>query len=295
MSTTRVYTLPELDCPNCAMKLERQVNKIKGVSSAEVTFATKRMTVEFENEVLSEQVIRTVRKFEPEIQVEELAAQQSGHAHKQSHDQGCCGHEHHHEEECCCGHEHHHEEECCCGHEHHHEEECCCGHEHHHEEECSCGHDHHHEEECSCGHDQHHEEVCSCGHDHHHEEMVSSHSHVNGTLKLSLKGLDCVHCAGKIEKLVNEMESVREASVIFSTASMLVDPKPGVDENQLVNDIAHLVSKVESGIEVSLIHDSVNEQRVLEKETAGSFVRKNAKLIIGIILLIIGVIVSDFS
>ena len=29
---TEVYALPELDCPNCAMKVERQVGKIKGLS-----------------------------------------------------------------------------------------------------------------------------------------------------------------------------------------------------------------------------------------------------------------------
>ena len=320
MSTTRVYTLPELDCPNCAMKVERQVNKIKGVLNAEVTFVNKRLTVEFEGEPLTDEVIRTVKKFESDINVRELTPEELTHSHKKSEhhhddDDCCCGHDHeeheeccnhehhHHDGECCGGHHHHHDDDCCCGHDHeeheeccnhehhHHDGECCGGHHHHHDDDCCCGHDHEEHEEC-CNHEHHHDGDCCCGHDHEEVEHVD-HSSVKGTMKVSLKGLDCAHCAAKIEKLVNEMDSVKEASVVFSTATLLVDPKPGVEAGKLVNDIRDLVNKVESGIEVSLIDASRKQEVAEEKETVGSLIKKNHKLVIGVILFIVGLILSD--
>lgn len=43
---TKTYILENLDCANCAAKMERKVGKIKGVESCTVTFMTKKMTIE---------------------------------------------------------------------------------------------------------------------------------------------------------------------------------------------------------------------------------------------------------
>ena len=158
---TEVYALPELDCPNCAMKVERQVGKIKGLSEVTVDFVHKKMIVEFEGESKKEQIIQAVKKAEPDIHVVEVTDKKDG-AIRQPQTEN---HEHHHEH-CECGEDHEH---------HHHEEgECGCGHDHgHHHEHCECGedHEHHHheDEECDCGHDHgHHHEHCECGVDHEH-------------------------------------------------------------------------------------------------------------------------------
>ena len=133
---TEVYALPELDCPNCAMKVERQVGKIKGLTEVTVDFVHKKMIVEFQGESKKEQIIQAVKKAEPDIHVVEVTNKKDGaicqlqtenHAHCQ------CGedqeHRHHKEEQCDCGHDHeHHHEHCQCGedqeHHHHKEEQC---------------------------------------------------------------------------------------------------------------------------------------------------------------------------
>lgn len=41
----KTYTLEELDCANCAAKMEAAIQKIPGVEKATVTFMTSRMSL----------------------------------------------------------------------------------------------------------------------------------------------------------------------------------------------------------------------------------------------------------
>ena len=91
---TEVYALPELDCPNCAMKVERQVGKIKGLNEVTVDFVHKKMIVEFEGDSKKEQIIQAVKKAEPDINVVEITdgkdrvrsnAQTESHDHHHDH------------------------------------------------------------------------------------------------------------------------------------------------------------------------------------------------------------------
>lgn len=54
----RKFRLQNLDCANCAAKMERKINKIKGVNSATVNFMTLRLDMDIvdgmENEVIVE-------------------------------------------------------------------------------------------------------------------------------------------------------------------------------------------------------------------------------------------------
>ena len=45
---TKTYKI-EVDCPNCANKMEGVVAKTAGIASASVNFMTQKMTVEFED------------------------------------------------------------------------------------------------------------------------------------------------------------------------------------------------------------------------------------------------------
>ena len=45
----KVFRLTGLDCPNCAMKLEKKLNKVEGVNSAQVNFMTMRLTIDIED------------------------------------------------------------------------------------------------------------------------------------------------------------------------------------------------------------------------------------------------------
>ena len=42
----KVYKLEDLDCANCAAKMERAVARIDGVSSVSISFMSQRMSIE---------------------------------------------------------------------------------------------------------------------------------------------------------------------------------------------------------------------------------------------------------
>ena len=68
----KIYRMQNLDCANCAAKMERSIQKIKGVSDAQVSFMAQRLTLEAEESLLPEileQVKRCVAKVDPNCKV----------------------------------------------------------------------------------------------------------------------------------------------------------------------------------------------------------------------------------
>lgn len=68
----KVYDLEDLDCANCAMKMECGIKKIDGVIDASVNFMTQKLTVEADDEVFDDvikQVVKTCKKVEPDCTV----------------------------------------------------------------------------------------------------------------------------------------------------------------------------------------------------------------------------------
>ena len=191
----KVYILENLDCANCAAKIERKLSKLPELSDVSVTFATKQLRFAAEDpEAVLPKIRETIQSMESDVEVVERTRSRRKAAETHNHEH----HHHEHGEECGCGHDHHdhnhdHEE-----HEHHHHEhgeECGCGHDHDHDHE-EHEHHHHHEhgEECGCGHDDHdhdhdheehehhhhhheHGEECGCGHDHHDHDHDHDHEH----------------------------------------------------------------------------------------------------------------------
>ena len=65
----KVYQLEDLDCANCAAKMERAIAKIEGVSSVSVSFIAQRLSIEAEEEQFEEimdKVVKVCRKVEPD-------------------------------------------------------------------------------------------------------------------------------------------------------------------------------------------------------------------------------------
>lgn len=65
--------LIDLDCANCAAKIEAQTAKLDGVSSASVNLMKQRMTVEVEDgkfETVLAEVKKIVKALEPDVTVE---------------------------------------------------------------------------------------------------------------------------------------------------------------------------------------------------------------------------------
>lgn len=69
---TTVFKVKNLDCANCAKKLERAINKLKNVDSANLVFMTGKLIVESnENANILEDIIKqTAKKVEPEAEIE---------------------------------------------------------------------------------------------------------------------------------------------------------------------------------------------------------------------------------
>ncbi len=66
------YKLKNLDCANCAIKIERELKKQKDVKFAAVNFSTSELVVDAKN---IENVLETIKKVEPEVEVLELVGE----------------------------------------------------------------------------------------------------------------------------------------------------------------------------------------------------------------------------
>lgn len=243
------YSLKGLDCAHCAQKIEDQLNKLDYVNECNIAFATTTLFLDVdENSFDEEKIKQVVCSIEPDV---ELVNQNSTN---NEHD-----HEHHHHS-CDCDHDHHHHS-CDCNHEHN----------HHHDHE-------HHHDECGCG----------CHHDHHDEHVETiHHGDLKNAINININGLDCAHCAMKVEQEINKMDEVEDAMIIFSTETLKVKLNREMSDDELLKRLKNVIDKVESGITLSIKKDI----KVIEKPKL--FVCKDhVELIIGTIIYIIGIILG---
>ena len=67
----KVYKI-EVDCANCAAKVEKAISKIEGVKEVNINFMTQKMLFEAEDEKFDELLklaIKTGKKVEPDFEV----------------------------------------------------------------------------------------------------------------------------------------------------------------------------------------------------------------------------------
>lgn len=144
-------------------------------------------------------------------------------------------------------------------------------------------------------------------------------------LKLSLNGLDCANCAGKIEKAVSEFKEVSEASLNFSFKLLIIKYDGNVDEEYIIDKITKVVKDLEPEVDVEKYslssnknvrannksvctdgscdghaHDhhehNHNNKKSTQDEDGNKFIRflkENYRLVIGIILFIVGMILDE--
>lgn len=58
----QMILLENLNCPNCAAKLERAAQKLPGMKAAKVSFGSGSLKVEYDESVLQEAMIREMIK-----------------------------------------------------------------------------------------------------------------------------------------------------------------------------------------------------------------------------------------
>lgn len=272
----RIYILDELDCANCAMKIEKHVGKIKGVKECSVDFVSKRMFVDMEHEGIEAVLEETVQAIEPDVILRRKDDKKAASGGKQE-ASGKAGHpeaEEHHpaQKDCTCEKAHHHDHaDCACAHTD--------GHDHH--EACNGSHAHEND-----GH--HHHEGCGCGHDHAHE--AHEDREIQGALKLYVKNLDCANCANKIEAYVRKMDNIRDASMNFSQGVLFVELQDASRSEDTIKAIMAVIPTLEDGVTVEL--EKTTEE---EKPSRMFSFQENARLYLGILLFAAAVVLEAQS
>ena len=66
------YKMQDLDCANCAAKMETSIKKIEGVKDATVSFMTQKLTIDADDDRFDEimkEVVKVCAKVEPDCQI----------------------------------------------------------------------------------------------------------------------------------------------------------------------------------------------------------------------------------
>ena len=68
----KTFKLIDLDCANCAAKMEDAIRRIDGVTAVTVSFMTQKLTLEAEDsrfDAILKEAVRVCKKIEPDCQI----------------------------------------------------------------------------------------------------------------------------------------------------------------------------------------------------------------------------------
>ena len=68
----KVFKLEDLDCANCAAKMEDAINKIDGVEKATISFMTQKLTLVADDarfDAILDEAQKAVARFEPDCTI----------------------------------------------------------------------------------------------------------------------------------------------------------------------------------------------------------------------------------
>ena len=68
----KTFKLIDLDCANCAAKMETAIKKLDGVADASVSFMTQKMTIDADDgqfDDIMKQVVKVCKKVEPDCEI----------------------------------------------------------------------------------------------------------------------------------------------------------------------------------------------------------------------------------
>lgn len=68
----KVFKVQELDCANCAAKMERNAGKVAGVQSVSINFMTQKITLEAEDDrfdAIVDEVEQVMKKVDKEVRI----------------------------------------------------------------------------------------------------------------------------------------------------------------------------------------------------------------------------------
>ncbi len=66
------FKMVDLDCANCAAKMENAIKKIEGVTDANVSFMAQKLTIDADDarfDEIMQEVVKVCKKVEPDCQI----------------------------------------------------------------------------------------------------------------------------------------------------------------------------------------------------------------------------------
>ena len=103
-----------------------------------------------------------------------------------------------------------------------------------------------------------------------------------------IEGVDCATCAQKLEREIQHMNDVTQASINFATQMLQVQSHKDVQEKEFITALQATIDSVEKGITL------VSQNSRIEKPKLFT-VKQNGTLIIGLILLVFAILVENHS
>lgn len=68
----KTYKMIDLDCANCAAKMEAAIKKIDGVQDATVSFMTQKLTIQADDarfDAIVQEAVKACKKVEPDCEI----------------------------------------------------------------------------------------------------------------------------------------------------------------------------------------------------------------------------------
>lgn len=81
-------------------------------------------------------------------------------------------------------------------------------------------------------------------------------------IRLILSGLTCANCANKIETKVNNMNGVKEATLNFTTSTLIIELNGERHDDDIILEAKSIINKLEPGVKVF----NKNESNIISKE-----------------------------
>lgn len=81
-------------------------------------------------------------------------------------------------------------------------------------------------------------------------------------IRLILSGLTCANCANKIETKVNNMNGVKEATLNFTTSTLIIELNGERHDDDIILEAKSIINKLEPGVKVF----NKNESNIIPKE-----------------------------
>ena len=71
----KIFKIKGLDCANCAVQLENEINKLEEIENVVINFITEKMTIEYntdDEKDLIKRIKKIVKREEPDVTIEEF-------------------------------------------------------------------------------------------------------------------------------------------------------------------------------------------------------------------------------